>query len=198
MQTVRFREGLFDLAPEIGARLVSQGFSQMNRSFLAGHPGQCPDSVLAEHWVGIFQQGSQRGDSRRFVRIAQDYRGVSQKASPFCTLNGGAREALSEAVFVEREQFDRVDETWHQGHWRICGGLLVPGANLLADVATENVVADKGSEIPRYAPAVFYSQIGDAPAGIQHPGGYQSFRRAGVEATGTVAASIGDLRFARG
>ena len=69
-------------------------------------------------------------------------------------------------------------------------GETVPGADLLAGVATVEAVTESGSLFGGDFSAVLDGEIGEAFAGIQVAGAFQCSCRAGIQATATTAATV--------
>ena len=75
--------------------------------------------------------------------------------------------------------------------------VFVPGADLLADVAPEDPVANQGTGLLRHFAPMLDRPVADAPGGVQDMGGRQRTRRAGVEAAPAVAAKVLGERLGR-
>jgi len=69
--------------------------------------------------------------------------------------------------------------------------LAVVGADVLADVAAEDVAAHGSAEVLRDGAAELDGEVGDAAAGVEEVGLDQGFSGAGVEAEGAGAAAVG-------
>lgn len=69
-------------------------------------------------------------------------------------------------------------------------GETVPGADLLAGVAAVEAVTEAGGLFDGDFSAVLDGEIGEAFAGVQMAGAFQCSCRAGIQATGTTAATV--------
>src|SRR5277367_6179629 len=77
-------------------------------------------------------------------------------------------------------------------HLRIASGRFsIPGADVLADVAAEDLAADGGTEIFRDASLLLDCEVGDAAGGIHLVRGDEGVGGAGVDAAGAGAAAVG-------
>src|SRR5438105_2859570 len=72
---------------------------------------------------------------------------------------------------------------------------LVPRANVLADVAAEEPVAEGCAEFARDGAAELNREIADAARGVENVGLRESLRRTGVEAGAAGAAVVGGEGF---
>lgn len=75
------------------------------------------------------------------------------------------------------------------------GGFAVPWAYFLADVASEEAVAEEGGEFGVLVAAEFDGLVGDAAAGVDDAWGDDGAGRAGVDAAGAGAAPVDNLRY---
>src|SRR5690242_13861001 len=67
---------------------------------------------------------------------------------------------------------------------------VVPGADVLADVATKNMMAERRPQLLRDAAAFFNGEISDAAARIELAGSDKRLRRTRIEAARTASASV--------
>ena len=70
------------------------------------------------------------------------------------------------------------------------GSFAVPGTNILTDIATKDVAADRGALLFRDLATLFDGQVGDAKAGIEFPGSNERLRWTGVDTAPAGAAII--------
>ena len=70
---------------------------------------------------------------------------------------------------------------------------MIPGANILADVAAEDLAADAVAEIFGDGAALLDGQVGDAAGGV-HLIRREGLRGAGVDAAGAGSAAVGSER----
>src|SRR5215475_46645 len=73
---------------------------------------------------------------------------------------------------------------------RSVAGLVVPGTNVLADVAAEDVVAHGGPQLLWNFASLFNREIGDTQTGIEFARGRDRLCRTCVNAAGTASAAI--------
>src|SRR5207244_9392940 len=71
---------------------------------------------------------------------------------------------------------------------RLC--LHVIGTNLLADIATKNMIAHQGSKMTRNPTLEFNGQVRNAAASVQDIRSYECSRGTGLETQITLSASI--------
>ena len=71
---------------------------------------------------------------------------------------------------------------------------FVPWADVLANVAAEDLAADRGAEVFGDCAFLFYGEVGDAARGVHLARGDKGVGGAGVDAAGTGAAAIGSGR----
>ncbi len=74
--------------------------------------------------------------------------------------------------------------------WRDWGS-PIPGANVLANIATEDVTAHRFAQSFRNAATKFDGQVGDAEARIHHVRIHERTGGAGIDAFGARAAEVG-------
>src|SRR5882724_6117246 len=91
--------------------------------------------------------------------------------------------------------FPRLE--FRQGSWRSITGFVVPWANILADIATKDMVAYGPTELFRNHASFFNRQIGDAKAGIKFAGGDDGLRGAGVNTATATATAVSGRSFRR-
>src|SRR5215467_5968648 len=73
---------------------------------------------------------------------------------------------------------------------RSIAGLVVPGADILTDVATKNMMANTGAQLFWNAAALFNGEIGDAAAGVEFAGSDQRLGGACIDAARTTPATV--------
>src|SRR6266576_902978 len=122
----------------------------------------------------IVERARQSRDSFRAFQIAKRHRNVAQKAAPLGAQNRTTAKALAKVFFIERQerdQFRRVQAgSWLVRRLRGRPRLDIVRANLLADVTTENMVADKRPQCARHPTLKLDGQIGNAAPRIEHVG----------------------------
>src|SRR5690606_32756283 len=74
------------------------------------------------------------------------------------------------------------------------GKALIPGTDVVADVAAEDPPVEFLLELAGNRPLLLDGEIGDAPGGVENPGLHEGRRGAGIEAAGTGAAVVGGER----
>jgi hypothetical protein len=138
----------------------------------------------------------------RIPAVAHGDRDISAQAGAFGAANGRAAELLPEffrADFAEPlergvdQPFSRL-ELGCAGRW--C--FAVPGTDILADVASEDVAADAFAHFFGDRAALFDGQVRNAFVGIELVGRDQRVRRAGFDTAGATAAAIGRRQITRG
>jgi hypothetical protein len=145
---------------------------------------------------------------REEVRVAGVAHGdgyVALHAFAAGALDGRTLEPALElgSVHVGEPVQGRVDElgAWenvvHSVHQRIVNGRSsIPGADVLADVAAEDLAADGGAEIFRDASLLLDGEVGDAARGVHLVRGDEGVGRAGIDAARAGAAAVGrDLEY---
>jgi hypothetical protein len=138
----------------------------------------------------------------RVAAVAGDDAGVAQETGEFHALDRRAAEHGGEAFGREREQVvEGEGGDLVAGHEQdLATGLseTIPRAELEADVAAVDALADAGAEVARDDALVLDRLIRDAAPRVDEAGGGEGPRRAGVEATGAFAAEGADVGGARG
>ena len=74
---------------------------------------------------------------------------VSHKAAPFCALHGTFAEDVAKLFSLSRLKIGKGSD------WRAA----IPRANILADIATENVMADRVAKFQWHGGAQFDGQV---------------------------------------
>src|SRR5438270_3491929 len=74
---------------------------------------------------------------------------------------------------------------------RRVASLVVPGADVLANIAAKDVLAHGWPQLFRNCAALFNGEIGNAKTGIELARGHNGLRRAGVNAARTASATVG-------
>lgn len=80
-----------------------------------------------------------------------------------------------------------------EGRFVVGRGLAVPGTDLLADVASEEAVAEEWGKCGVLVTAEFDGLVGDTPPCVDDAGGDDGAGRTGVDAAGAGAAAVGNL-----
>src|SRR5947209_5014558 len=70
-------------------------------------------------------------------------------------------------------------------------GLIVPRTNVLADVATENVMANAFTKLQRNLAAFFNGEVSDAAAGIHLAGCEDGLRRTCINTARAASTTVG-------
>jgi hypothetical protein len=122
--------------------------------------------------------------------------------------SGAVGELAAEALVVQRQQRDQRGAGAGDGARAELQALIreaaagaqaalgdvVDGADLLADVAAEDVVADQRTQLQRDGAAVLDGEVRDAAAAIEHIRGDEGAGGAGVEAARRRSRSMGRTR----
>src|SRR5580693_5287816 len=135
-----------------------------------------------------------RGSSVALATVAQHHGGVTQESAPPRACDRARAEAAAELVVIERHQ---AGQERHQRLVRRRARAHVPRAYLLTDVASENPVAEFGSQRDWNRPAMLDRQVRDTHARLDNVALGQCARRAQVEAL-TAGAAMLAIRFAAG
>ena len=77
-------------------------------------------------------------------------------------------------------------------------GFAIPGADVLADVAAEDVASHAVAQVLGDGAALFDGEIGNAAVGIELVGREKRVRGTGVEAASAGAAAVGRRQVRRG
>src|SRR2546423_1831154 len=122
--------------------------------------------------------------------VAHRYRHIALQTGKLCALHGRAPKSPAEFFFCHLRQplQFRMDQLfiWLQFTRRTrrsIAALVVPRANILADVAAEDLMADGRAQFRRDLASFFNGEISDAAAGI-----HLSRRDEGLSGAGTPAA----------
>ena len=122
----------------------------------------------------------------------------SSDAGVSCSAQGGFPEPVVELFFGHLVPVVAGElEESGQGlvvRFVVGGGFAVPGADFLADVASEEAVLEEGGECGVLVAAKFDGLVGDAAAGVDDAWGDDGAGRAGVDAAGAGAAAVGSWR----
>jgi len=161
---------LFNLALHQRLRLAPAGGGKGGAGGGAVYLPQRPGGVGAHQRLRLaLQHCCQQRDVLRVAPVAQRHRHVAQVAAPFGAGEGRPGAAPAEVFGGEGQlaaQVGRGRET--RGKERVEGlarAAAVPRANLLADVAAENPVAQFGAQVAGDDPLVFNREVGNTAGG---------------------------------
>src|SRR5262245_54889086 len=128
--------------------------------------------------------------------IAEDDAGVAEEAPAARSPQGRVLKAFAEFFFGEAQKFDQIGRVeirpWLEGEFARWRRLSVPGADLLADVAAEEPVADARPPLIGNGASQLDGQITDAAARVEDAGGGEGIGGTGVEA-GSASAAVAGL-----
>jgi hypothetical protein len=144
---------------------------QMELVFERTRAGVCnlldsPRRGFGKHRVFILLPFGQAGKESRQAAVAHGDGDVPAQAFELCSLNGRAEKEAAKALLVQLGQ--PVESGVHQLGSRLQlriggnGGFAVPRANVLANVATEDLTSDSFSQFERDRSSFFNRQVRDA------------------------------------
>ena len=113
-----------------------------------GH--DCPGSKLFHGSIRAFHERCEVGQDFQSAHIAQRYDHIPDKPDPAGALNGRSCEQVEEAPVIEEEELDEI----HAGGRKLStcmqsrkGLYSIDWAHVLAEIASEDPVPKKGSDI---------------------------------------------------
>src|SRR5262245_27679259 len=170
-----------------------------------------PGGGAADERFGVVQAADESGDGGDCLLIAQDNGRIAEDAAAAGAPERRVAKAAAEGIVVEVEERDEIDGTRQfgildSGFWigvvgnvvaRRVGGrsppysMLVPGADVLANIAAKKPVADATAKLQRNRFAELDCEITNATGGIEDIGLRKGVGRAGVKARAACAAVVG-------
>jgi hypothetical protein len=144
--------------------------------------------VTSDERLGIPERRVEPWDGVAVAAVAERDGRVAQQAAAPGAHDGAALESSAERRRVQRQD---LGETWiEQIEVRDIGRLGVPRADVLADVAAEDPVADQGAQFRWYRAAMLDGEVRDTAAGIDPVVGPEGVGRAVVDTAPARAAVI--------
>src|SRR5438045_684491 len=151
--------------------------------------------------VGIFGQLAKAGQKRTLSAVAHGDRRVAAQSGIFGALDGRAAKAFLEILAAHRGNLLELgiheSRSWLKFRgfcsWRFGRAVrsaAVPRANILADVAAEDVVSHPGAHVFRNRAALFNGEIRDAAGGVELGRSHQRSRRTRVNAARATSAEV--------
>jgi len=182
----------------VGSVSRDAAFSRAASGLRSPNLPEGPGSVAPDEGLGVGDGGGKPGDSRRVTQVAERHADIPEEAPALGPGDGAVPELHPELLLrqgQEGEEIRRVqplprEEAGFGGN----RGLRVVGADLLADVAAEDVDAHQRPEVARDGPLEFNGQVGDAATGIHDVGTHEGVGRTGLEAEGALATAVPDGR----
>src|SRR5580700_613126 len=113
---------------------------------------QCPAGVLSHHFVGSLGQLLQRLAKLDQPAIAHRDRYVAQETRKLGALDGAMRVNFAEFLLAQSGELieGRREMAWLKRRFAGLGRIAIPGAYILTDVATEDMLPDPGAHRFRY------------------------------------------------
>ena len=149
--------------------------------------------MFADHRFFIVQGVLQNGECEHVTGVAERDGDVSQVAASLGALDGSPLEALIKGLGCESQFFgQRMRRLFICKSGIALGRESIPRADLLADVASKNPIADFIAQVNRDVVFEFNREIGDAAHRINRAVGQNAIGGAGGDATRACAAMIGD------
>ncbi len=129
--------------------------------------------------------------------VAESDGGVSEEAAAVGAPEWSFSESGAEGGFVEVEEFGQFEGIEVglrlEGLFFGFGGVVVPGADVLADVAAEDPVLHLGTQVGGDGLLELDGEVADAARSVEDVGLDKGVGWAGIEAGGTGAAVVGGV-----
>src|SRR5258706_1187622 len=178
-----------------GPRRWSSGACGWARATLPIQSSQRPERVLAHDGILVPRQRFQDRPPRPVARVAQGHREPPQEAAALGPLHRTAPEALPERGLVEAGQLLQrrgvESRTRLEGRATLTEALAVPGTDVLADVAAEDVAAEPLAPVFRDSALDLDGQVADAARGVEDVRRGECLGGARLEAGRAAAAHVG-------
>src|SRR5262249_8607651 len=152
-----------DFLQRIRMLLALQPIFERHTRLRATNTSKRPGGVSAHQRFGVVERADERRNGDRIADVAQCDADVAQQPPPLGALDRAVAEALTKTLLVQREQGDqrrtrRLRRPWLElqslapdtelsGRAQSALDDRVHGADLLADVAAEDVIADQRSQL---------------------------------------------------
>jgi hypothetical protein len=148
---VVLRQCGFDLLADLGIVLAEeaagQGVAGSGKAEATQGPGRCP----ADQRLGVAESLDQCGQAGGIAAVAQDDGGVAEQASPLRPGQGRAPEQFPKGLRTQPQPADQIGLAQLRPRLQVGivagGGLAVPGADLLADIAAEDPGSQAGTQV---------------------------------------------------
>ena len=162
-------KSLMDFLDDVGIAFRLESRVECDPGLIAAQLTQSPGGVGADQGLFI-PQGCDKGrHGGRIAGVAQGHGRVAQQPSPLGALGRMTAEMGVETIAVHGKQFRQggIGETGTalEGGLGGRGGLAIPGADILADVAAENPVAYSRTQVAGDGSLQLDGQVGNTAAG---------------------------------
>src|SRR5262249_13757495 len=157
-----------------------------------------PPGMLRDYWVGVFSHSLEVGDKLAIAAVAHGNSHVPPQPAAFCATNRGPAKLFAVSTLVHsgqptqarlKQTLARLGFGYHRG--RSVTGLMVPGADVLTDVAPEYVLSHGSAQCLSNGPALLNGEVSNATACVQFPRRNDGLCRAGVDTARATAAAVG-------
>lgn len=150
----QLRQGLGELSPRVWVGLLRERrFHLFHRGrWQRSETAERPRSVLPDQRLCILEGRQQGGHCALITKISEHHCRVTQQSAPLGTGKRSPSESGAEAFFVETEEVGKLQVStgaFLRPIFRVFGRRArpIPGTHFLADVATEEPVADLGPQV---------------------------------------------------
>jgi len=163
------------------------------------HPAERPGGVRTHQRLRLFPEDAGEGwNGLGSCQIAEGHADVAQEPPPLGPKDGCAREPYPEFRLGEgqqREQFRRVVAfPGEEGALARHADAGVVRADILADIAAEDVVPHAGPQFAGDGSFPLDREVRDAFAGVEDVGSDEGVGRTGIQAEAALPAAVSDRR----